>query len=93
MEVKLSQAGPVGHLPRPKVPRQLMEPPVEYCGGVVDLMMFAAFWSSRLLTGSLTGMEEPSGSLCHFKSLARTSLSVAPYFGFPSALADEPWSI
>ena len=87
MEVKLSQVGLVdffapvslfslvGHLPCSKVPHRLMEVPIGYCGGVVGFMVFATFWSSRLLTGSLSSTEEPSGSLCHFKSLARTSLS------------------
>ena len=49
MEVKLSQVGLigffthvglfslVGHLPRSKVPRQLMEAPVRYRGGVIGL--------------------------------------------------------
>ena len=87
MEVKLSQARPIGffalaslfsligHLPRPKVPCRLMEAPVGFRGGIIGPMVFVAFWSSHLLTGSLMGMKEPSSSLCHFKFLARTSLS------------------
>ena len=87
MEVKLSQARPIGffalaslfsligHLPRPKVPRRLMKAPIGYRGVIVGLIVFVAFWSSRLLTGSLTGTKEPSSSLCHLKFLARTSLS------------------
>ena len=72
---------------RPLFPHQLMEAPVEYCGRVLSFMVFAAFWSSRLLTGSLTGTEESLGSLCHFKSLARTYqiLKSNPFFDQPKS--------
>jgi len=85
--VKLSQAGPIGflvpvglfpfigHLPRPKVPCRLMEVPVGYRGEVVYFMVLLLF-VIPFTRRKLMGLEEPLASLCHFKTLARISLSI-----------------
>ena len=87
MEVKLSQVGPVGfitpiglfslvgHLPRSKVPCWVIEAPVGYHGGVIDFMVSLLFVLPSTHR-KLMGTEEPLASLCHFKSLTRTSLTI-----------------